>query len=348
MINALQDFFQREGFRGIGYSGGIAFYKMYVEEMIVVQLVAQETIALLDADRLMSQRLEFENTLRIKNNIMVPIRFLTLVVIDNEPSEYFKELSSGIKGFWMASERKEALIVYENQSLDYHGLYDDINAFLASGVIKEIRSDNLKMIKDNLQPVTVSLLVLNIVIYLYATLHGDVMSANYMFSIGAITWDSILVDHQYFRLITAAFLHYGFEHLSSNMISLLGLGIMLEKRIGHVRFLVLYMLCAVLANITSVAVSYIRSLTLADYYAVSAGASGAIFGVIGGLIGVVLLKKRWAKNKADFIDISLRSILTMAFFSVFAGFSGGGVDNAAHVGGLLSGFVIALLLAIKP
>ena len=77
-------------------------------------------------------------------------------------------------------------------------------------------------------------------------------------------------------------------------------------------------------------------------------ASGAIFGVIGGLIGVVLLKKRWAKNKADFIDISLRSILTMAFFSVFAGFSGGGVDNAAHVGGLLSGFVIALLLAIKP
>ncbi len=348
MVNALQDFFQREGFRGIGYSGGVAFYKMYEEEMFIVQLVAQETIALLDADKLMNQRMEFENTLRIKNNIMVPMRFLTLVCIDSEPSDYFKELSADIPGFWMASAKREELIVYENQSLDYHGLYDDVNDFLASGAIKEIRSNNLKMIRENVQPVTVSLLVLNVIIYLYAVVHGDVMNANYMFSIGAITWDSILVDHQYFRLVTSAFLHYGFEHLSSNMVSLLGLGIMLEKRIGHVRFLILYALSAILANVTSVYVSYLKSQVSSDYYAVSAGASGAVFGIIGGLIGVVILKKRWAKNRADFIDVSLKSILIMAFFSVFAGFSNGGIDNAAHVGGLISGFIIALLLAIKP
>jgi hypothetical protein len=59
MVNALQDFFQREGFRGIGYSGGVAFYKMYDDEMLIVQLVAQETIALLDADKLMKQRTEY-------------------------------------------------------------------------------------------------------------------------------------------------------------------------------------------------------------------------------------------------------------------------------------------------
>ncbi len=348
MLNALQDYFQANGYRGIGYSGGVSFYKAFDNELLVVQLVAQETIALLDSEKILKQRFDFEAMIRNNENIPVPIRFLTIVVIKDEPSDFFKQLANDIRGFYMVSEKGRRVIVYENQSMDYHGLYEGISDYISSGVLDARKQAERDMIKASLQPVTLGFVVLNVLVYLYSVTHGDVMSAGYMFSIGAITWDSILQDHQYFRLLTAAFLHYGIKHLSSNMLSLVGLGLMLEKRIGHFKFFVLYIISAIGANVISVASSYYRNVYLGvDNYSVSAGASGAVFGVVGGLIAFAISQKRWSRSSADFVAIDKRSIMFMAFFSLIAGFTTAGVDNAAHVGGMIFGFIIVLLLAIK-
>ena len=76
-------------------------------------------------------------------------------------------------------------------------------------------------------------------------------------------------------------------------------------------------------------------------YAISAGASGAIFGVIGALLYVAI------RNKGRIGDISGRGILFMIALSLYYGFSSGGVDNMAHIGGLAAGFVLSVLLYRK-
>lgn len=72
-------------------------------------------------------------------------------------------------------------------------------------------------------------------------------------------------------------------------------------------------------------------------FSVSAGASGAVFAVMGAMIYIVIRNKGWLG------DLSMRQILVMAAFSLYFGFTSSGVDNAAHIGGLLAGFVLAVL-----
>ena len=77
-------------------------------------------------------------------------------------------------------------------------------------------------------------------------------------------------------------------------------------------------------------------------WSVGAGASGAIFGVVGGLIYVV------AVNRGRLEDLSTRQLVIMAAFSLYLGFTSTGVDNAAHVGGLIIGIILAALFYRKP
>lgn len=73
-------------------------------------------------------------------------------------------------------------------------------------------------------------------------------------------------------------------------------------------------------------------------WAVSAGASGAVFAVMGAMIFVVL------RNRGKLEDLSAKQILIMAVFSLYFGFASSGVDNGAHLGGLLAGFLLAVML----
>jgi rhomboid protease GluP len=73
-------------------------------------------------------------------------------------------------------------------------------------------------------------------------------------------------------------------------------------------------------------------------YAVSAGASGAVFAVLGALIYLII------RRKGNIEGLSTRQILFMAILSVYLGFAGSGVDNAAHIGGLIGGFLLAPLI----
>ena len=135
-----------------------------------------------------------------------------------------------------------------------------------------------------------------------------------------------------YRLFTSMFLHFGISHLANNMLVLFVMGEPLEQALGHFRYLILYFVSGIGANW----ISMMRKG--ADSMVISAGASGAIFGVIGGLLSLAAL------NKGRLGNLSTRQLMIMVLFSLYFGFTSTGVDNTAHVSGLILGAILGILL----
>lgn len=136
-------------------------------------------------------------------------------------------------------------------------------------------------------------------------------------------------DGEWWRLLTSTFLHGGLMHLLMNMYALLFVGLFLEKPLGKGGYIVFYLLTGLIASITSL-------WWHADK--VSVGASGAIMGMYGVFLALLVTKI----YPPDFSKAFLASTSVYVLFNLVSGLQGG-VDNAAHVGGLVSGFLLGLL-----
>lgn len=137
------------------------------------------------------------------------------------------------------------------------------------------------------------------------------------------------LNNQWWRLISNIFLHIGIFHIALNMYALIYIGVLLEPVLGKLKFASAYLLTGLVASLTSI--SY-------NGFSVSAGASGAIFGMYGVFLSLLT---------TNVIDKSVRKQLLISI-ALFVGFNllygtKSGIDNAAHVGGLLSGFAIGYL-----
>ena len=113
------------------------------------------------------------------------------------------------------------------------------------------------------------------------------------------------------------------------------MGDVLEKKLGKIRYLFIYFGGGIAGNCLSVYMDLQKA-----QYPVSAGASGAIFAVIGAILWLII------KNKGRLGDISGRKFVLMIVLSVFQGYTSIGVDNAAHIGGLVIGFFLCMILSI--
>lgn len=183
------------------------------------------------------------------------------------------------------------------------------------------------------EPVTVALILINVLVFIAVELTGTSQNAWHVLDYGAAYTPYIVQNGEAYRLFTSMFLHFGIEHLVNNMLVLFVLGSRLEQVIGKLRFLFIYLAGGMAGNIFSL----ILELRNQDF-SVSAGASGAVFAVMGAMIYVVIRNKGWLG------DLSMRQILVMAAFSLYFGFTSSGVDNAAHIGGMIAGFVLAVLI----
>ena len=153
----------------------------------------------------------------------------------------------------------------------------------------------------------------NILFFIYLELIGSTEDSIFMIAHGAMFSPLILGEHQYSRLITSVFMHFGAGHLMNNMLILLILGEKLERILGHIKYLIFYFLCGIAANLVSMGIHcYLGEIV------VGAGASGAIFGVVGGLI------------------------------VLYYGVSSSNIDNWAHLGGLASGILFGILMYRRP
>lgn len=140
---------------------------------------------------------------------------------------------------------------------------------------------------------------------------------------------NLTLDGQYWRLLTSTFLHGGLLHLLFNMYALLNIGAIVEIIFGKHRFFLVYVSSGIIASLLSI---------VFHDNAVSVGASGAIFGIYGLFLSLLVFK---ALNiPAEIRKSLISSIMFFIVFNLAFGFSIKVIDNAAHIGGLVSGFLL--------
>lgn len=180
---------------------------------------------------------------------------------------------------------------------------------------------------------TAILISINVAVFLVLNMLGNTEDAYFMMSHGAMYEPLIIENQEYYRIITSMFLHFGIQHLANNMVMLGALGWNLEQEIGKIKLLFLYFVSGIGGNILSIAFG-IKN----QEYAVSAGASGAVYGLMGALLYVVIA------NHGRLGRLSGKGMFGMVILSLYFGLTGSGIDNLAHIGGLASGFLLAVLL----
>ena len=185
-------------------------------------------------------------------------------------------------------------------------------------------------------PVTYALIAINVAVFVAMAFQG----AGVFESDGTVhaAWGSnlvpVTVGGEWWRLGTSMFLHFGVIHLLVNMWVLHSNGRLAERMYGSFRFAVLYLLAGLCGSMASAwwhpAVN-------------SAGASGAVFGMLGGLLAYMLVKRY--RIPAPVINAHRASLTAFVVYNVMYGLTHPGIDNAAHLGGFVAGLLIGLVLA---
>lgn len=219
----------------------------------------------------------------------------------------------------------------QNNTIPFYTEYEEeilqtISYYLNRGnVIQDEKKE-----KEEKPIITYILIGLNVIMYLItAFLSGNIIDSNtgVLVFLGAKV-NTLIDKGQYYRLITAAFLHGGLIHIGFNMYALNALGPLVERVFGKVKYLIIYFVAA----ITSSYLSYIFSTSI------SVGASGAIFGLLGA--SLVFAVKSEDKVGRVFIN----NIMSVIVVNLIIGFSMANVDNFGHIGGLIGGFLVSLIL----
>ncbi|MFP5390297.1 MAG: rhomboid family intramembrane serine protease [Gammaproteobacteria bacterium] len=191
--------------------------------------------------------------------------------------------------------------------------------------------------------VTYALIAINVALYLIQVVkgaNGINPSPEAMIGWGANVAGYTLVD-QPWRLLTSMFLHIGLLHLAVNMYMLFAFGALVERRFGHVRFLLVYLLAGLVGSLAS-------ALWHADPFrqVVAAGASGALMGLCGAYLAD-WIAAQWHNDPHD--EISTRGPLVQTIvINLVIGSVTPGIDNACHVGGLIGGFLVGGAFALVP
>lgn len=187
----------------------------------------------------------------------------------------------------------------------------------------------LSKLKD-LEVVTCLLVAVNILVFIICTVVGDSV-----YDIGELSRYAIVYNGEYARLITSMFLHGDFMHIFNNMILLFFLGGIIEKELGHLLFGLVYFVSGIGGNVASLIYKIISGS-----FATSIGASGAVFGLDGVLLAMILFSEKRIEN------ITPNRMLLAIAYSLYSGFVGANIDNAAHVGGLVVGFLLGTIISL--
>jgi len=205
---------------------------------------------------------------------------------------------------------------------------------LTSEINKKNEQEGIKaeeIFKPKKPIITVSLIIINVIVFILMYILGKgSQDAFTLIKFGAFQKDLIL-GGEYYRLITSAFLHIGIFHLLFNCYALYVIGRQLESFLGKIKFLIIYLVSALCGSLMSMIFPI----------SISAGASGAIFGLLGSLF-------YFGYNYRVYLGTVLKSqIIPLILINLIFGFMVSGINNAAHIGGLIGGILITMSLGIK-
>jgi rhomboid protease GluP len=163
----------------------------------------------------------------------------------------------------------------------------------------------------------------------------DVVNTTIMYSNSTPSQVNAWVSQgEYWRLVASLFLHFGILHLVINALMLWVIGREVEALYGSVRFVTIYFLSGLFGNVAF--------YCLGGPFVPSAGASGAVFGIIGAEIAFYYLNRRLL---GGFSQQRLRTLSVLVAIFLVSGFTAAGINHVAHIGGLISGLLLGLALA---
>ncbi len=350
ILDLVNECLDKKGFRSVevNVNGIYLHYVVLQQETYVVVVLDFPTGTEYTKEQYRHIRNQITNKFVNQNN--GAIRLLSIICTKNVNGVrnlYEEEIDQ-----WIIDTSASRLILFENQKGDFLNLKKEIENILLDARTKEIDLETEYSEAPNYANVPTKkryfgagyftkyntlLILLNVLVFFIINTMGSTRNSNYLLEKGALYWPAVEQLHQFYRLITYMFLHSGFEHLANNMIVLLFIGDNLERATGKWRFLVIYFMSGVIAGIASLSYNMLKGAN-----AVSVGASGAIFGVVGAMAYIVII------NKGHLENISSRQIVMFVLFSLYGGLTSQGIDNAAHIGGLLAGAVLAAILYRKP
>jgi rhomboid protease GluP len=185
--------------------------------------------------------------------------------------------------------------------------------------------------------VTPALVLINVAVFVAMIAAGvDLMSPSieHILSWGA-NYAPMTTGGEWWRLLTSNYLHIGIIHIAFNMYVLWDAGRLVERLLGNIGFIIMYVLSGIFGSFTTI---------LWNPVVVSAGASGAVFGVYGCLVGFLLLSRGSIPNKV-LKHIGLSALVFVAY-NVFYAIGEEGIDMAAHIGGLATGFLCGVIMRL--
>lgn len=349
MVELIQKKLQEAGCRqiGVNYPGVTLFCKIQYDtcHVLVVADYRNPGESKLSTETLVSLKESVTAFLKAKG--FVSINVVVLVVTY---SEYLAEdLVDGRVDYWVADSYHNQFVIPAGQPASFGGFETIIrNAFYAETYPKqeayvEPRQEQPRTsIRHQKKPkrnaiVNDFIIAVNIIIFIVLESKGSTLDGYFMLEHGAFFWPSIKIHGEIYRFLTCIFIHFGFSHLVNNMIVLYFLGDNLERAVGKMKYLIIYLVSGLSGSLLS-CIYYL----IIDEYVLSGGASGAIFGVIGALLYIVII------NHGKLEDLKAFNLILLVVFSFYSGFTSTGVDNAAHVGGFLAGLILGKLLYKKP
>lgn len=257
------------------------------------------------------------------------VEFLYIKLSEN-PQEDKKLIGEGY-GLWLVDVYAKRLMIFENQPGTFWGVEKIFETLLQQQQEKE------KKFEEDWPVGTVALIFINIFMFIFMELQGDTYDPLYMRQWGAEDARLIVEQHEYYRMLISMFLHYGFPHLLGNMITLYFFGSVVERHLSLVKFMLFYVISGLAGSAASV---------LYYYYVVggnhvAAGASGAIFGVIGMLVGMVCV----SKGKLE--GLSVRQVVLMSLLVLYTGVQDDSVDVMAHLGGFIMGLLLGVINRLR-
>lgn len=286
---------------------------------------------------------------------------LLSLILTAEPSKaklLFAESSQD--SHWIIDISTNRLMIYENQSKDFsrlqelieqlliHEQYPRVQSFVGDyGNGQSMSSTGDRRVPDRATPnrmrftlINTIIIIFNILIFLitqYTPLFGGKETS---LTNGALSWFLVKEEGEYYRILTSMFLHSDWNHLINNMIVLLFVGSNLERAAGKMKYLMIYFGSGIVAGICSISYNMWKEYgnTFYPNTTISIGASGAIFGVVGAILFIVII------NRGRLEEISMPQMILFVLLSLYSGIVNAHIDQTAHIGGFIAGIMLAALL----
>lgn len=230
---------------------------------------------------------------------------------------------------WIIDESKRQLIIPSRQITGILRLEADFKR-----ILRQEKRRYYKMDKSARPPIiTFALMCVNIIIWMILELSGGSMDVDVLLRFGAMQGTKIVKEGEYYRLFSAMFLHIGFLHVIYNMFSLYIFGTRLEVYLKRWQFLLIYLGSGLIGSLMSLGVNLLMGGNT-----VGAGASGAIYGIMGS----VLVVSKVSRKHLDGVNSYMIGLIFL--MGLVYSVANPGIDSAAHLGGFLGGMLLSAMV----